>query len=284
MTVSRQRARKQELEWCEVTQDELTHIEQAAARLWDAASCRKPCAPVRDLIGPDDITSAYAVQAINAAKRVEGGARPVGRKIGMTSAAVQQQLGYFEPNYGTLFGDREAADGEQIQPGRLLQPRAEAEIAFVLGKTLNGDALSVADVTSAVEYSVCAIEIIDSRIAGWDIRAADSIADNASCGMHVLGTRPRRVDDVDLTRCGMVSKLNGQICSTGVGGASLGSPLLALLWLARTVAAVGRPLKEAEIVLSGALGPIVALSPGDLFETEIDGFGSVRVGLSENGG
>lgn len=264
--------------------DDVNRVEQAATRLWDAASSRKPCAPVRDLIGLDDIPSAYAVQAINAARRVKGGARPVGRKIGMTSAAVQKQLGYFQPNYGTLFADREAADGEQIQPGRFLQPRAEAEIAFVLGKTLNGNAVSVDDVMNAVEYSVCAIEIIDSRIAGWDIRTTDSIADNASCGMYVLGTRSCRIDDVDLALCGMVSRLNGQICSTGVGGASLGSPLLALLWLARTVAAVGQPLKEGDVVLSGALGPIVELSPGDFFETEIDGFGSVRVELAENGG
>lgn len=263
-----------------MTQDDVPRIEQAAARLWDAASRREPCAPVRDLIGPDDIASAYAVQALNAARRVEDGARPVGRKIGMTSSAVQKQLGYSEPNHGILFADREAADGEQIQPGRLLQPRAEAEIAFVLGKTLDGDALALADVTDAVEYSVCAIEIIDSRIAGWDIRATDSIADNASCGMYVLGATRRRIADVDLVRCGMVSKLNGQICSTGVGGASLGSPLLALLWLARTVAAVGQPLQEGDLVLSGALGPIVALSPGDVFETGIDGFGSARAELS----
>ena len=160
-----------------------------------------------------------------------------------------------------------------------MQPRAEAEIAFVLREDLDSDALTVGDVMSAVAYGVCAIEIIDSRIAGWDIRATDSIADNASCGMYVLGTRPRKVHEIDLTLCGMLSRLNGQIRSTGVGGACLGSPLLALLWLARTVAANGQPLRKADIVLSGALGPIVPLSPGDFFETEIDGFGSVRVGL-----
>jgi 2-keto-4-pentenoate hydratase len=266
-----------------VTEKDRTRIEQAATRLWDAASQRKPCAPIRDLIGSDGINSAYAVQILNTAKRIKAGARAVGRKIGMTSAAVQKQLGYYEPNYGTLFADREAFNGEQIKPGRLLQPRAEAEIAFVLGKDLDSEALTVADVMNAIEYSVCAIEIIDSRIAGWDIRAADSIADNASCGMYVLGTMPRRIDQVDLTLCGMISRLNGEICSTGVGGASLGSPLLALLWLARTVAAAGQPLRKADIVLSGALGPIVPLSPGDFFETEIDGFGAVQVGLSKNG-
>ena len=253
-------------------------------RLWDAASNRKPCAPVRDLIGEGNIASAYAVQDLNIAKRIDTGARPVGRKIGMTSAAVQKQLGYYEPNYGTLFADREATNGEEIPADRLLQPRAEAEIAFVLKRDLGGEGLTIAHAMKAVEYAVCAIEIIDSRIAGWDIRAADSVADNASCGMYVLGNRPRRVNEVDLALCGMVSRLNGQISSVGVGGASLGNPLLALLWLARAVTAVGQSLKEGEIVLSGALGPIVPLSTGDLFETEIDGFGSVRIALSSDGG
>jgi 2-keto-4-pentenoate hydratase len=253
-------------------------------RLWEAASSRKPCAPVRDLIGSDNIASAYAVQELNIAKRARAGACPVGRKIGMTSAAVQKQLGYYEPNYGTLFADREASNGEQIPKDRLLRPRAEAEIAFVLSRDLNGEALTIAQVMSALEYAVCAIEIIDSRIADWDIRATDAIADNASCGMYVLGSRPRRITEVDLTLCGMVSRLNGRISSVGVGGASLGNPLLALLWLARAVAAIGQPLKEADIVLSGALGPIVPLSTGDLFETEIDGFGSVRVALTRSDG
>jgi len=262
-----------------MTKRESIPTEQAAMRLWDAFTTRKPCAPVRDLIGSDDIASAYAVQELNIARRVGTGARPVGRKIGMTSAAVQKQLGYYEPNYGTLFSDREVPNGERTPADRLIQPKAEAEVAFVLGRNLDREGLTIADVMRAVDYVVCAIEIIDSRIAGWDIRATDSIADNASCGMYVLGNRPRRITDVDLTLCGMVSRLNGGICSVGVGGASLGNPLLALLWLARAVVAIGHPLREGDIVLSGALGPIVPLSEGDLFETEIDCLGSVRVVL-----
>lgn len=267
-----------------MTKRESTPTEQAAMSLREAADSRKPCAPVRSLIGSDNIAYAYAVQELNIAKRVAAGSRTVGRKIGMTSAAVQEQLGYHEPNYGTLFADREVANGERIPGGRLLQPRAEAEVAFVLRRDLDREELTIADVMRAVEYAVCAIEIIDSRIAGWDIRATDSIADNASCGMYVLGNKPRRINEVDLTLCGMVSRLNGQISSVGVGGASLGNPLVALLWLARAVTAVGQPLKQGDIVLSGALGPIVPLSAGDLFETEIDGFGSVRVALSRDDG
>jgi 2-keto-4-pentenoate hydratase len=130
-----------------------------------------------------------------------------------------------------------------------------------------------------VDYAVSAIEIVDSRIAGWDIRITDSIADNASCGIYVLGTRPRRIVDLDLALCGMVARFYGQVASVGVGGASLSNPLLATLWLARTVASAGQKLMAGDIVLSGVLGPIVPLSNGDLFEAEIDGLGSVRLTL-----
>ncbi len=254
-------------------------IEEAANRLWEAGSRREPCRPVRELIGADGVASAYAVQEFNIARRLKGGARPVGRKIGMTSVAVQKQLGYDQPNYGMLFADREVPNGECAPPNRLMQPRAEAEIAFILGRDLKHEELTIADVMRAVDFAVCAIEIVDSRIANWDIRITDSIADNASCGMYVLGNRPRRIIDVDLTLCGMVARLNGKVASVGVGGASLGNPLLAMLWLAHTVAAAGQPLKEGDIVLSGALGPIVPLSDGDLFEAEIDGLGSARIVL-----
>jgi len=267
-----------------MTKNEPIPTERAAIRLWDAFTTRKACAPVRDLIGSDDIASAYAVQETNIARRIGAGARPVGRKIGMTSAAVQKQLGYYEPNYGALFSDREVPNGERTPADQLMQPKAEAEVAFVLGRALDREGLTVADVMRAVDYTVCAIKIIDSRIADWDIRATDSIAGNASCGMFILGNRPRRITDVDLTLCGMVSRLSGRISSVGVGGASLGNPLLALLWLARAVAAIGQPLKEGDIVLSGALGPIVPLSAGDLFETEIDCLGSVRVALPHGDG
>ncbi len=195
----------------------------------------------------------------------------------MTSVAVQKQPGYDQPNYGILFADREVANGGEAPANGLMQPRAEAEIAFVLGRDLVGEECTIADVMRSVDYAVCAIEIVDSRIDAWDIRITDSIADNASCGMYVLGTRPRRIVDLDLALCGMLARLNGQIASVGVGATSLGNPLLATLWLARTLASAGQALMAGDIVLSGALGPIVSLSNGDLFEAEIDGLGSVRV-------
>jgi len=253
--------------------------EEAANRLWIAASTQRPCSPVRDLIGSDDIALAYAVQEFNVRRRITAGARPAGRKIGMTSVAVQKQLGYDQPNYGILFADRQVSNGDEVPANRLMQPRAEAEIAFVLSHDLRGEELTIADVVRSVDHVVCAIEIVDSRIAGWDIRITDSIADNASCGMYVLGTRPRRLVDLDLSLSGMVARLNGKIASVGVGAASLGNPLLAVLWLAQTINTAGQSLMAGDVVLSGALGPLVPLSNGDLFETEIDGLGSVRVAM-----
>ena len=262
-----------------MTSENSERVVEAANRLWTAASTQRPCRPVREVIGSDDIALAYAVQEFNVGRRLEAGARAVGRKIGMTSVAVQKQLGYDQPNYGILFGDREVANGGEAPASRLMQPRAEAEIAFVLGRDLDGDEPTIADVMRSVDYAVSAIEIVDSRIAGWDIRITDSIADNASCGMFVLGTRPRRIVDLDLALCGMVARLNGRVASVGVGSASLGNPLLATLWLARTVALAGQELIAGDILLSGALGPLVPLSDGDLFEAEIEGLGSVRVAL-----
>jgi 2-keto-4-pentenoate hydratase len=188
-------------------------IEEAANRLWTAASTQRPCSPVRELIGSDDIALAYAVQEFNVERRLKAGARPVGRKIGMTSVAVQKQPGYDQPNYGILFADREVANGGEAPANGLMQPRAEAEIAFVLGRDLVGEECTIADVMRSVDYAVCAIEIVDSRIDAWDIRITDSIADNASCAMYVLGTRPRRIVDLDLALCGMLARLNGQIAS-----------------------------------------------------------------------
>lgn len=252
-------------------------IEAAAARLAQAERSGQPCKPVRELIGAEDVASAYAVQEIGTKRRVAAGGRLSGRKIGLTSAAVQKQLGVSQPDYGMLFADMEVPDGGSAQPGRLLQPRAEAEIAFVLGRDLDREGMTGADVARAVDYAVCAIEIVDSRIENWDIRITDTVADNGSAGMYVLGSRPRRLADLDLLLCGMVARKNGEIVSLGTGAACLGNPLHAARWLAETMVKAGRPLKAGDVILSGALGPMVPAAPGELFEAEIQGLGSVRV-------
>jgi 2-keto-4-pentenoate hydratase len=254
--------------------------EIVAGRLWEASERKVPCAPIRNELGKDNIIGAYRVQYANAKKRIANGDAHVGFKVGMTSAAVQQQLGYFEPNFGHLFGSCEYLNGASVPNRSLIQPRAEGEIAFVLNKDLIDVRLRLSDVVRSVDYAVCSIELLDSRITGWDIGPADSIADNGSGGAHVLGMFPRKVTDCDLTLCGMIGKKNGRIESLGVGAASMTNPLLAVLWLAEKLAQTDRPLRAGDVVLSGSLGPIVALAPGDAFEVEIGGFGSVCIHLA----
>lgn len=254
-------------------------VQAAAARLAEAERTRTPCAPVRELIGAEDLAAAYAVQEIATGRRLASGERIAGRKIGLTSVAVQKQLGVDQPDYGILFAGMAVPDGDTVPAGRLLQPRAEAEVAFILGRDLDRESLTVADVMRAVDYAVCAIEIVDSRVAGWDIRIADTVADNASSGLYVLGGRPRRVDDLELELCGMVARRNGEVVALGAGAACLGNPLHATLWLADIMVRVGRPLRAGDVVLSGALGPMVPVAPGDRFEVEIQGLGTARVGF-----
>ncbi|MEM1323947.1 MAG: fumarylacetoacetate hydrolase family protein [Bacteroidota bacterium] len=253
------------------------NIAAAAKRLREAAAQKVTCDPIRNLIGATDHQNAYAVQEINNALRTASGARRVGSKIGLTSVVVQQQFGISEPDYGILFDDMEVLNGTEISVQQLMQPRAEAEIAFVLGKTLDRPSLGVADLLSAVEYVVASIEIVGSRIEGWDIRITDTIADNASASHFVLGHRPVRLENIDLINCQMTMEQNGEVVSQGKGGDCLGSPINALLWLARTMRSLGKPMQAGDIVLSGALGPMVNIAAGDHFKVLIEGMGEVSV-------
>ena len=256
-------------------------IAQAADLLMQAHTTGTPCAPVRDLLagaGPD---APYAVQALNTARWIAQGRRVVGRKIGLTSASVQKQLGVDQPDYGMLFADMAYGDGEEIPLSRLIQPKVEAEIALVLERDLTEEGLTPADLLLAVAYAVPAIEVVDSRVANWDIRFADTVADNASSGLYVLGHTPVKLEAVDLRLAGMVMERSGEPVSFGVGAACLGHPLNAALWLARTMARHGRPLKAGDTVLTGALGPMVPVQTGDVFEARIEGLGSVRAAFSQ---
>lgn len=223
------------------------------------------------------IDHAYAIQAANTDHWMKEGRRIVGAKIGLTAKSVQKQLGVDQPDYGTLFADMAVADGDVVAPGRLIQPKVEAEIAFVLDRPIDVDRLTTAELIDAVGYALPAIEIVDSRIADWKIGIVDTVADNASSGLFVLGTTPVLLGDLDLRLCGMVLEVNGEPVSFGAGAACLGNPLHALGWLARTMAERGRPLDEGDIVLAGALGPMVPVNPGDNVEARMEGLGSVRV-------
>lgn len=250
-------------------------VSAAAARLAGAWDSGEPCAPVRDLLGVSDLRSAYAVQDVRTRALLGAGRRLVGRKIGLTSLAVQRQLGVDQPDYGMLFDDMDVPLGETIAWGRVQQPKIEAEIAFLLGRDLDDPSATSADVIAAIDYAVPALEIVGSRVAGWDIRITDTVADNASSGLFVIGHTPRRLSDVDVVGATMTMEKGAVTVSTGSGAACLGSPISAVLWLARVMAAHGRPLRVGDLVLSGALGPMVAVEPGDRFEARIEGLGSV---------
>lgn len=256
-------------------------IEAANRELTEARTSGKPCPPLRGRLLPEgDVESAYQVQQRQAQTWWDRGERRVGAKIGLTSRAVQENFGVYQPDFGALTDAMAVGDGVEVPIDRLLQPRVEAEIAFVLGADLTDERVTTVDLIRAVDHVLPAIEIVDSRIAGWDISIVDTVADNASSGLFVLGTTPRRLADVDLRLCGMVLERAGEPVSVGAGAACLGNPLHALEWLAGTMARAGDPLRAGDVVLSGALGPMVPVTPGAAYEARISGLGSVRTCFS----
>lgn len=231
-------------------------------------------APLRDGLDAGDAAGAYAVQAINTRAWQAAGRRVAGRKIGLTAKAVQAQLGVDQPDFGVLFADMAIADGEVLLASTVLQPKAEAEIALVLAHDVDNPAATPDDMFRAAGHALAAIEIVDSRIAGWKITFADTVADNGSSAFYVLGTEPRPLVGLDLWTCGMALEINGAVVSVGAGAACLGHPLNAAAWLARTLAANGEPLRAGDVILTGALGPMVTLTPGDTVRASIGGVGS----------
>lgn len=232
--------------------------------------------PLRDAFEPADAAGAYAVQALNTRFWKEQGRRVVGRKVGLTAKAVQAQLGVDQPDFGVLFEDMRIEDGGWLHPDQALQPKAEAEVALVLARDIVGEAIDAAAVAAAVDYATAAIEIVDSRIRDWNITFADTVADNGSSAYFVLGQEHKPLQGLDLYTCGMVLEVNGEIASVGSGAACLGHPLEAAAWLARTLAAAGEPLRAGDIVLTGALGPMVPLKSGDKIVARIGGLGSAE--------
>jgi 2-keto-4-pentenoate hydratase len=257
-----------------------THYEAAALRLREAYTSGA-IAPLRDLIEPTDAAGAYAVQAINTRYWEARGRTIVGRKAGLTSKAVQAQLGVDQPDFGVLFDDMKLADGGRLDPASCLQPKAEAEIAFVLAAGLPSPGTTPDDVAAAVATVHAAIEIVDSRIAEWKIAFADTVADNGSSAFFVLADQGLPLTGLDLERAAMEMRINGAVVSTGVGAAALGNPLNAAAWLARTLAERGEPLKAGDVLLAGALGPMVSLNPGDRVEASVAGIGACKFTYGE---
>lgn len=258
--------------------EELT--QQAAERLERAASTSQPTQPVRDILGSTDLAAAYRVQQVMVGRRLAEGRRIVGHKVGLTSPAVQQQLGVDQPDFGVLFDDMAYADSDTVPISRLMQPKIEAEVAFVLGADLDGE-LGPEQIRAAVDYAVAALEIVDSRIANWDISIVDTVADNASSGLYVLGLQPRTLDEIVPRDVAMTMSINDRIVSEGNGRACLGDPLEALAWVARTAQQMGAPLRAGEVILSGALGPMSPVVAGDRVVTDLGELGQVTVSFSK---
>ena len=256
-----------------------TDVEGLATLLRDAYTSGV-VPPVRDQIAAGDVASAYAVQQHNTGVWVKAGRRIVGRKIGLTNPVVQRQLGVDQPDFGVLFDDMAYGDGEEVPTDAVLQPKVEAEVALVMATDLELKRPTMAELISAVAYALPAIEIVGSRIAGWDIDIRDTVADNASSGLFVLGGSPKLLTDIDLREVRMTMTNGDETVSTGTGASCLGHPLVAGLWLARTLAAMGDPLRAGDVVLTGALGPMVTADPGRSFEATITSLGSVRTRFS----
>lgn len=256
---------------------------QVAELLYTAHLTRTAVPPIRSILGEGDIPSAYAVQAELTRRRCEAGESILGRKIGLTSEAVQQQLGVDQPDFGVLFDTMRVDDGGSLGAHALVQPKAEAEVAFLLGADLDGD-LDRDTIRAAVRQVIPAIEIVDSRVKDWDITIVDTVADNGSSGAFVLGGVRRSIGEIEPKDVEMTLSVNGDPVSAGTGEACLGDPLAALAWLARTAQDFDDPLRSGQVILSGALGPMVAISPGDVVEATITGLGKVSFHVDKEAG
>nr|WP_319563641.1 fumarylacetoacetate hydrolase family protein [uncultured Rhodoferax sp.] len=253
-----------------------TTIVAAAQALRQARSERHTIARISETFGIAGLDAAYQVAEINSRARLaEPGRRLVGLKVGLTSPVVQQQLGIDQPDFGLLFDDMEYLDGDSVPTARLIQPKVEAEVAFVVGRDLPANTPTWSEFLNAIAYAVPALEIVDSVIQDWKITLVDTVADNASSALYVLGQQPVTLGAMDLSQLGMQMTINGRLVSTGSGAACLGHPLRAAYWLARTLGQRGQPLVAGQVVLSGALGPMVPINAGDAVYARIGDLGSV---------
>lgn len=252
-------------------------IKEYAALLADAEKTGVGTNPLTILDPSLSVTEAYHIQLENIQMKVEQGQKIIGKKIGLTSLAMQKLLGVDEPDYGHLLDSMEVTNGGTISIEKVLQPKVEAELAFVLKKDLIGPNVTTLDVLQATDYIVPALEIVDSRVKDWKIKLPDTIADNASSGFYVLGERKAKVDEINLELLGMVLSKNNEIVNTGVGAAALGNPATCVAWLANKLSEFGISLKAGEIILSGALSAAADAKAGDTFSARFAHLGEVKV-------
>ena len=252
-------------------------IEQLGDELYDALKACRVVDPLTSRHAEITVDDAYRIQQRLLSRRLASGERVIGKKIGVTSKAVMNMLGVYQPDFGYLTDAMVYNEGEAIPAALLIQPKAEGEIAFVLKKTLMGPGVTAADVLAATDGVMACFEIVDSRIKDWKIKIQDTVADNASCGVFVLGDRLVDPRTVDLNTCGMILEKNGEIVATGVGAAALGAPANAVAWLANTLGRLGIAIEAGEVVLSGSLAIMVPVKAGDNLRVTIGGIGGCSV-------
>lgn len=245
----------------------------AADALYRAQTSAQPIDPVREIVGEGNVDAAYAVQELLMARREADGLTRIGRKVGLTNPAVQKQLGVDQPDFGVLLSDMDVTHVDAVDTTRLIAPRIEAEIAFVMARDV--EAVDRVSVMAAVRSARASFEIVDSRVRDWHISIVDTIADNASSALFVLGEKELPLDEIEPVQIPMTLTADGEVVSSGSGAACMGDPVSALVWVAETAARVGRPLRAGEVVLSGALGPMVPFTAGTTYTADLGVLGTV---------
>ncbi len=246
--------------------------------LYEALTHRRMIEPLTDREPEMTIADAYGISKRLLEKRLEAGEKVIGKKIGVTSKAVQTMLNVHQPDFGYLTDAMVYESGGAIPvTEKMIQPKAEGEIAFMLKKDLKGPGVTTSDVLQATDFVVPCFEIVDSRIRDWKIKIQDTISDNASCGYFALGNQAADPKKLDLSTVGMVFERNGSVVATGAGAAALGSPLLCVAWLANTLGQFDITLKAGEIILSGSLVPLIPIESGDHMSVHIGGIGSASL-------
>jgi 2-keto-4-pentenoate hydratase len=258
-------------------------LSELADELWRASQTGVPVEPLTKRHPSLEIDDAYAIQSLNIDRQVAQGARVCGRKVGLTSVPMQELLGVNEPDYGVLLDHMFVEDGDEIALESLLQPRIEAEVAFVMEQDLTGPGITAARALTAIAGAFPAVEIVDSRVANWEIKLVDTVADNASSGLLVMGGNLCKVTDIDLRLIGVVVTRNGQLVDTGAGAAVLGNPARCVAWLANKLASFGASLSAGDVILPGAVHRMIGVAPGDMFRAEFAHLGSVTVRFSGPG-
>ena len=258
-------------------------IETLGDELYQALTQRQTLEPLTNLHADITIEDAYAIQQKMLARRLAAGEKVVGKKIGVTSQAVMNMLGVFQPDFGFLTDTMQFADGATVslKASGLIQPRAEGEIAFMLKSDLQGPGVTREDVLEATEWVAPCFEIVDSRIDDWKINIQDTVADNASCGVFVIGKKHTDPASLDLAAAAMQMTKNGQPAGSGLGSAVQGHPAEAVAWLANTLGAFGIPFKAGELILSGSLAPLVPAVAGDRFTMHIEGLGGCSIAFAK---